>query len=144
VGIYHCYKSKETSLIPTFGKHSLIMLSYRNEPKLEITLYKYLIYSTTQLQLHFYTRGHAWHHAVFCMLNAKVSYGKYYLHVTGRGISTRQDVSFPRDESYNLHETWSTKWHPRKNHNNYYCGVPCKCSYLQLKPVSEYPVYIPF
>jgi len=31
-----------------------------------------------------------------------------------------------------------------KNHSNYYYGVPRECSYLQLKPVSEYPVYIPF
>jgi len=87
---------------------------------------------------------HTWHHAVFCMLNAKVSRGKYYLHVTGHGISTRRDVEFPQDKSYNLHETWSTKWHPRKNHDNYYYSVPRECSYLQLKPVSEYPVYTHF
>jgi len=99
-------------------------------------------YSTAQL-LHFYTRWHAWHHAVFCVLNAKVSHGKY-LHVTGRGICTRRDMEFPWDKLYNLYETWSTKWHPRKNHNNCYCGVPRECSYLQLKLVSEYPVYIPF
>jgi len=66
------------------------------------------MYGTAQLQLHFYTYGHTWHHAVFCMLNAKVSRGKYYLHVTGHGISMR------RIKSYNLQETWSTKWRLEK------------------------------
>jgi len=60
------------------------------------------IYGTTQLQLHFYTRGHAWHHAVFCVLNAKISLENI--------ICMLRDMAFPRDESYNLHETWSTIW----------------------------------
>ena len=46
-------------------------------------------YSTTQLQLHFYTHVHAWQHAVFRVLNAKVFHGKYYLHVTRHGVSMR-------------------------------------------------------
>jgi len=48
----------------------------------------------------------------------------------------RQDVAFPQDVVNQMAS--------KKNHNNYYYGVPRECSYLQLKPVSEYPVYIPF
>jgi len=67
-------------------------------------------------------------------------------------IYTLRDMAFPRDEMWHFHETsriiYMRHGQPNgvreKNHNNYYYGVPRECSYLQLKPVSEYPVYIPF
>ena len=45
-------------------------------------------YGTAQLQLHFYTRGHAWHHAVFCVDGARFLRGKLICHESIRGIST--------------------------------------------------------
>ena len=45
-------------------------------------------YSTAQLQLHFYTREHAWCHAVFRVLIPKIAVEIY--------ISTRRDVALPR------------------------------------------------
>ena len=46
------------------------------------------MYSTAQLQLHFYTREHAWCHAVFRVLIPKIAVEIY--------ISTRRDVALPR------------------------------------------------
>ena len=47
-----------------------------------------ITYDTAQLQLHFYTRGHAWHHAVFCVDGARFLRGKLICHESIRGIST--------------------------------------------------------
>ena len=49
-------------------------------------------YSTAQLQLHFYTREHAWCHAVFRVLIPKIAVEIY--------ISTRRDVAFTRDVEF--------------------------------------------
>ena len=51
-------------------------------------LYSGVMYGTAQLQLHFYTREHAWCHAVFHVLIPKIA---VEIH-----ISTRRDVALPR------------------------------------------------
>ena len=45
-------------------------------------------YGTVQLQLHFYTCVHSWHHAVFCVKVVYFFRGNTYLHVTKHGTST--------------------------------------------------------
>jgi len=67
-------------------------------------------------------------------------------------IYTLQDVAFPRHETWHFHKTSSIIYMRRDQPNGirekitittavYLANV---ATYLQLKPVSEYPVYIPF
>ena len=57
-------------------------------------------YGTAQLQLHFYTRVHAWHHTVFRVEVAYFFRGNTYLHATRRGTYTLRDMAFPQDVAF--------------------------------------------
>jgi len=62
-------------------------------------------------------------------------------------ISMWRDVAFPRDDTWLFHVTrhgiYTRRDQPNGIWDNYYYATR-ECSYLQLKPVSKCPAYIPF
>ena len=82
-------KKLTDTIITTIDKILVICAALTNlsrSVELNLCTYSYK-YGTAQLQLHFYTRVHVWHHAAPRVEHAKISHRNYYLHETGNAMT---------------------------------------------------------